>query len=129
MDMLKKRKAEQLDYDGVNRLYNVLFQYLTEDEVADVLGGIITVYHHHRDEGWASANYGLMTDLENYTYALFSRFSVEDNIWALQEILKMHCKWVNGTDDLQMESIYKVGIEKHINGWSDFWNRLEIEKN
>lgn len=50
MDMLKKRKAEQLDYDGVNRLYNVLFPYLTEAEVTEVLVGILTVYRHHRDE-------------------------------------------------------------------------------
>lgn len=129
MDMLKKRKAEQLDYDGVNRLYNVLFPYLTEAEVTEVLVGILTVYRHHRDEGWASADYGLMTDMENFAFAIFSRYNVEDNIWALQEILKMHCMWLNGTETLEIENIYKVGMEEHINGWSDFWNRLETDKN
>lgn len=129
MDMLKKRKAEQLDYDGVNRLYNVLFPYLTEAEVTEVLVGILTVYRHHRDEGWASADYGLMTDMENFAFAIFSRYNVEDNIWALQEILKMHCMWLNGTETLEIENIYKVGMEEHINGWSDFWKRLETDKN
>lgn len=129
MDMLKKRKAEQLDYDGVNRLYNVLFPYLTEAEVTEVLVGILTVYRHPRDEGWASAGYGLMTDMENFAFAIFSRYNVEDNIWALQEILKIHCMWLNGTETLEIENIYKVGIEEHIYGWSDFWNRLETDKN
>lgn len=129
MNMLKKRKSEQLDYDGVNRLYNVLFPYLTEDEVEKILQDILTVYYHRIEKGWSSADYGLMTDLENFTFALFSRYDTEDNIWGLQEILKMHCMWLNGTDTLEIENIYKVGAEEHINGWSDFWNKLEINEN
>lgn len=129
MNMLKKRKSEQLDYDGVNRLYNVLFPYLTEDEVEKILQDILTVYYHRIEKGWSSADYGLMTDLENFTFALFSRYDTEDNIWGLQEILKMHCMWLNSTDTLEIENIYKVGEEEHINGWSDFWNKLEINEN
>ena len=41
----------------------------------------------------------------------------------------MHCMWLNGTETLEIENIYKVGIEERVNGWSDFWNRLEKDKN
>ena len=87
------------------------------------------IYEVNNKKGWSSADYGLMTDLENFTFALFSRYDTEDNIWGLQEILKMHCMWLNGTDTLEIENIYKVGAEEHINGWSDFWNKLEINEN
>lgn len=126
MYMLKQRKLENLDYDGVNRLYNVLFPYLTEDEVSEVLEGIVKVYYQHLNKGWSSADYGLMTDLENFTFALFSRFSIEDNISGLQEILKMHCMWLSGTVTLGIEGVYKIKTKEHINGWLDFWNRLEM---
>ncbi len=124
VDMLKKRKAEQLEYDGVNRLYNVLFPYLTKDEITDVLTGILTVYHNHQSEGWASADYGLMNDLEDFTFALFSRFNIEDNIWALQEILKMHCMWLTGSYSLTIEPVYNLREEECVATWSDFWSKL-----
>ena len=127
MDMLKQRKLEHLDYDGVNRLYNVLFLYLTEDEVSEVLEGMVKVYYQHLNKGWSSADYGLMTDLENFSFALFSRFNIEDNINGLQEILKMHCMWLSGTVTLGIEGVYKIKAKEHINGWLDFWNRLEMD--
>lgn len=126
LDMLKERELNTLDYDGINRLYDVLFLYMTQDEIAEVLNQILETYYHHRDEGWTSAEYGLMTDLENFTYALFSRFNSEENEWALQEILQMHCMWLNGTDHWEMENIYQIGEENHINGWKDFWNQIEM---
>jgi len=129
MRMLKDRELNSLDYDGVNRLYDVLFVYLTNDEVAEVLVGILTTFYHHRNEGWTSAEFGLMTDLENFIFALFSRFSVEDNKWALQEILKMHCTWLNGTESLEIKKIYHVDTEEHVEGWKDFWKRMEMDKN
>ena len=127
MDMLKQRKLEHLEYDGVNRLYNVLFLYLTEDEVSEVLEGMVKVYYQHLNKGWSSADYGLMTDLENFSFALFSRFNIEDNINGLQEILKMHCMWLSGTVTLGIEGVYKIKAKEHINGWLDFWNRLEMD--
>lgn len=125
MNMLKKRELNPLDYDGLNRLLNVLFPYLTDGEVTEVLEKIINTYFQHSKEGWASAEFGLMTDLENFTFALFSRFSIEDNIEALKEILKMHCMWLNGTETLEIDPLYKVDEGENIAGWDDFWNKLE----
>ena len=44
------------------------------------MSGILTIYYNHQSEGWASADYGLMNDLEDFIFALFSRFNIEDNI-------------------------------------------------
>lgn len=129
MYMLRQRKQDILEYDGVHRLYNALFPYLTEGEVLDVLKGILEVYNQNINKGYSSVNYGLMTDLENYTYALFSRLSTEDNISGLQEILKMHCMWICGKSTLEIEKAYKLGEKNSINGWADFWYKIETLDN
>ncbi|BFL48214.1 ATP-binding protein [Lactonifactor longoviformis] len=126
IQMIKEREINPLEYDGCNRLYEVLFPYLTDEEVANVLENIICTYYHLRDKGWQSKDFGLMTDLEHFTFALYSRYGIEDNIWALQEILKMHCLWINGTEKLEIENIYQVREEEHILGWSDFWDKLDV---
>lgn len=97
---------------------------MTKDEITDVLTGILTIYYNHQSEGWASADYGLMNDLEDFIFALFSRFNIEDNIWALQEILKMHCMWLTGSYSLTIEPVYNLREEECVTTWSDFWSKL-----
>ena len=48
------------------------------------------VYKYLSTKKETNANYInlSMTDMENVVFALFSRYNMEDNIWALQEILK-----------------------------------------
>ena len=63
--------------------------------------------------------------IDNITFALFSRFSVEDNIWGLHEILKMHCLWLNGTENLKVKEIYHLEEVSMVENWCEFFNRLE----
>lgn len=60
MKMLDKREVNNLDYDGCNRLYEIFFRYLDEDEITDVLKNVIHTYYHFQNEGWASIDYGLI---------------------------------------------------------------------
>ena len=126
MEMLDKREINSLEYDGCNRLYEVLFPYLTDDEVNNVLNNVVSTYYFHKEKGWASTDYGLMTDLEHFTFALFSRFDLNDNIWALNEILKMHCLWISGTETLGIGEVYQFREnDKTITGWLDMFEKLE----
>lgn len=126
MEMLDKKEINSLEYDGCNRLYEVLFPYLTDDEVNNVLNNVVSTYYYHKEKGWASTDYGLMTDLEHFTFALFSRFDLNDNIWALNEILKMHCLWISGTETLGIGEVYQFREnDKTITGWLDMFEKLE----
>ena len=125
MKMLEKREINNLEYDGCNRLYAVLFPYLNDGEVINVLKQVIDTYYHQKSKGWASTEYGLMNDLDNFTFALFSRFSVEDNIWGLHEILKMHCLWLSGTENLEVKEIYHLEEVCKVDNWCEFFNQLE----
>ena len=64
-------------------------------------------------------------DLDNFTFALFSRFTLDDNIWALHEILKMHCLWLSGTETLNIKEIYQLFEMGEIKGWHNFLDELE----
>ena len=125
MKMLEKREINNLDYDGCNRLYEVLFPYLSEDEVVVILKRVIDTYYHYKNKGWTSIDFGLMNDLDTFTFALFSRFSVADNVWALNEILKMHCLWLSGTETLDVKEIYQLEEVGIVEGWHNFFNELE----
>lgn len=125
MKLLKRREVNNLDYDGCNRLYEVFVQYMDEDELTDVLRNIIHTYYHFQNKGWTSIDFGLMNDLDNFTFALFSRFTLDDNIWALHEILKMHCLWLSGTETLKVKEIYQLYEIGEIGGWHNFLDELE----
>ena len=125
MKMLEKREINNLEYDGCNTLYTVLFPYLNDGEVINVLKQVIDTYYHQKSKGWTSTEYGLMNDIDNFTFALFSRFSMEDNIWGLHEILKMHCLWLNGTENLEVKEIYHLEEVSMVENWCEFFNQLE----
>ena len=103
----------------------VLFLYLNDGEVINVLKQVIDTYYHQKSKGWSSTEYGLMNDLDNFTFALFSRFSMEDNIWGVHEILKMHCLWLSGTENLEVKEIYHLEEVCKVENWCEFFNQLE----
>lgn len=123
--MLNKRELKPLEADGCNRLYEVLFPYLTDDEVISVLGSIISTYYSYRNADRVSTDFGLMTDLEYFSFDLFSRYDIKDCLWGLQEVLKMHCRWINGTEELQNENLYQINEQEFVSDWSEFWDELE----
>ena len=127
IEMLEKRNVNMtLEYDGSNRLYEELFQYMEEDEITDVLKKIIDTYHYCDNAGWSSTEFGLMRDLEHFTYALFSRYDIKDNLWALKEILKMHCIWLNGSETFEMDNLYKLKNENvEVTDWIDFCKKIK----
>ena len=86
---------------------------------------IVQIDDATKSKGWTSTEYGLMNDIDNFTFALFSRFSVEDNICGLHEILKMHCLWLNGTENLKVKEIYHLEEVSVVENWCEFFNRLE----
>ncbi len=87
---------------------------------------MIATYYHHKEKGWTSTDFGLMTDLEHFTFALFSRFDLNDNIWALNEILKMHCLWISGMETLGIGEVYQFREnDKTITGWLDMFEQLK----
>lgn len=125
IQMLDKREKNFLEYDGCNRLYEIMFPYLTDDEVNKVLENVIATYYHYKEKGWTSIDFGLMTDLKYFTFALFSRFDLNDNIWALNEILKMHCLWLSGMETLGVGEVYQFREnETTITGWLDMFEKL-----
>lgn len=123
--MLSERELKPLEYDGCNRLYEVLFPYLTDDEVVAVLERIISTYYSYRDAERLSTDFGLMTDLEYFSFDLFSRFDNEDCLWGLQEVLKMHCRWINGTEESDNIKIYQVSEQEPVSDWLEFFEKLE----
>ncbi|MCM1539983.1 MAG: hypothetical protein NC121_01850, partial [Blautia sp.] len=125
MKMLDEREMNNLYYDGCNRLYEVFFQYMDEDEITGVLKRIIDTYYHYKNKGWESIDFGLMNDLDDFTFSLFSRFTLEDNIRALHIILKMHCLWLSGTETLKVKEVYQLNNIGEIKGWCDFCNELD----
>lgn len=121
----ERPKGATLEDDGCYRLYEELFQYLNETEVANVLKNIIDTYYCSSQQR-LSTEFGLMTDLEHFTYALFSKYGVEDNLMALQEILQMHCMWLGGSNDFEMDTLYELkGENISIKDWMEFCEEIE----
>lgn len=71
-----------------------------------------------------SADYGLMTDITQFTFALFSRYSWEDNLSALREILKMHCIWQTGDEIFTLHPRYNLRDLSSVNSWAEFCSQL-----
>lgn len=114
-----------LEYDGCYRLYEELIQYLNEAEVTSILENIIDTYYYCNNRQWLSTEYGLMTDLEHFTYILFSEYGVEDNLMALQEILQMHCMWLGGSNDFEMDILYELKSNStSIKDWVEFCEQI-----
>lgn len=107
ISMLNNRPIENsLEYDGSHEVYNDLFIYLDEDEIEGVLKRINDTYFHNKKNGWMSTEFGLMTDLEHFSYALFSRYTEQENIDAIRKILQMHKVWLNGSKKKVLENRY-----------------------
>lgn len=121
--MLSEREYMPLYYDGCNRLYDAIFPYLTDDEVVSLLEDII-IYYIDRQKNLSEIDYGLMSDLEYFAFALFSRFDNKDSLWGLQELLKMHCNWVNGTNEPDSVNIFQLSKQEDVLNWIDFWDKL-----
>lgn len=97
MDMVLKRDPHNsLEWDSCWCVYNVLFPYLDEEDIDLLFRKTVQSYRCRCADYWQSARYGLVTDLSYLAFALFSRYSLEDNLSALQEILEMHCIWLTG---------------------------------
>lgn len=124
--MLNERPKEiSLEYDNCYRLYEELFQYLNETEIENVLKNIIDTYYYCSSQQRLSTEYGLMTDLEHFAYTLFSKYGVEDNIIALQEILQMHCMWIGGSNNFEMDTLYELKIRNiNIKDWMGFCKEI-----
>ena len=95
MKILEKREINNLEYDGCNRLYTVLFPYLNDGEVINVLKQVIDTYYHQKSKGWISTEYGLMNDLDNFTFALFSRFPVRKSCFAPYVVNQMYSRCID----------------------------------
>lgn len=126
----ERPKENTLEYDSCHRLYEELFQYLNESEITNVLKNIIETYYYCSSQQWLSTEYGLMTDLEHFTYILFSKYGVEDNLMALQEILQMHCMWLGGSNDFDMDTLYQLKTENiSVKDWIRFCEEIgELDK-
>lgn len=46
----------------------------------------------------------------------------KDNILGLHEILKMHCLWLSGTENLEVKEIYHLEEVCKVDNWCEFFN-------
>ncbi len=99
LNMLNTRKKDYtIEFDGSNNTYEELFPYMSDKEIDTVLNRIIETYSYCKEIGFQSSEYGLMTDLDHFTFFLLGNYDFNENIKALNELLKMHCMWLCGTE-------------------------------
>ena len=60
------------------------------------------------EKGISLPCFGLMRDLASFTFCLYDRFSFDDNISALNEMLSMHCFGLTGNDKFDFTPFYKI---------------------
>ena len=37
----------------------------------------------------------------------------------------MHCRWIDGTENLTNEHIYQIDSQEYVSDWMEFWDKLE----
>lgn len=125
LGMLQNRDPHYcLEWDGCYQVYDALFPYLDESDITRLWHWLVDSYRCRYSDYMESADYGLMTDITQFTFALFSRYSWENNLSALREILKMHCIWQTGDEIFTLHPRYNLRDLSSVNSWAEFCSQL-----
>ena len=129
LDLLLRRcDAYCWEWDGANRLYEVIFEFLDEDQIAAVLNDMIGKYFERNEFSQDSKLFGLNSDLDKLSYSYYSRLPEADNVEAINELLKMHIAWITGDKSLTLITQYKkkegIGC---VTNWVDFCKALNVK--
>lgn len=129
LDLLLRRcDAYCWEWDGANRLYEVIFEFLDEDQIAAVLNDMIGKYFERNEFSQDSKLFGLNSDLDKLTYSYYSRLLETDNVEAINELLKMHMDWITGDRSLVLTAQYKKQDDlSSVTSWGDFCKALSTK--
>ncbi|WP_312421249.1 hypothetical protein [Anaerospora hongkongensis] len=123
--LLRRYDAYFWEWDGANRLYEVIFEFLNEDQITAVLNDMIGKYFELNEFSQDSKLFGLNSDLDKLTYSYYSRLSEADNVAAINELLKMHMDWITGDRSLVLTAQYKEKEDiSCVTSWDDFCKAL-----
>lgn len=126
--LLRRDDAYYWEWDGANRLYEDIFEFLNEEQIAAVLSDMIGKYFKLNKSSQDSKLFGLNSDLDRLAYSYYSRLSEADNLEAINELLKMHMDWITGDSSLVLATQYKKKESICcITSWDDFCKALSTK--
>lgn len=119
--LLRRDDAYYWGWDGANRLYEDIFEFLNEEQIAAVLNDMIGKYFNVNESSQDSKLFYLNSDLDRLTYSYYSRLSEADNVEAINELLKMHMEWITGDESLVLTVQYKKKEDiSCVTSWDEF---------
>lgn len=128
IDLLSLRNnANSWEWDGANRLYEVILKYFGTTQVNGVVEDILTRYSDTNSFSDESRLYGLSSDLDNFTYSYYGKLSEVENVRLLEGLIEMHTFWITGNGSIPLPTYFQ-GSESpsSVSGWKDFCRELRI---
>lgn len=125
----QRHDAYYWEWDGANRLYEVIFKYLNNFQISEVLGDLVNKYFDSDCYSDESKLFGLNSDLDNFSYYYYSKLSESENVDALNELIKMHIDWITGNRSIPLA----IHFERQGNfadntfSWNDFCKGLKAK--
>ncbi|WP_366922799.1 ATP-binding protein [Metallumcola ferriviriculae] len=119
--LVHERKAPDWEYDGADRLFEIIFPYLTQDQTKALLNDIIDHYFENNIYSEDSKLYALHNDLNHFSFNFYSKLSQEEKVEGLNRILEMHSNWITGYGNIKFPITYiKMNEESENFTWKDF---------
>lgn len=122
--LMQRHNAYYWEWDGANRLFEEIFEFLNKDQMELVLNDIINKYFIHSSKYNDENFFGLNSDLEYFTLFYYASLSEDANVNAFNEVAKMHMDWITGSQILPLKQHYSYQPEVEAENWSDFCKGL-----
>lgn len=125
IDMLMQRHDKYYwKWDGVNRLFEVIFEHLDDYYVGLILKDISDKYFIYNSNHNDNNLFGLNSDLECFSLFYYRRLGEKNNVEGFNEVAKMHIDWISGDRVLPIKQEYSLQKEVAVENWNDFCNKL-----
>jgi hypothetical protein len=122
--LMRRYDAYFWEWDGANRLFEVLFKYFNDEQLSTALNDIVEKHINYNRNRYEVNLYGLNTDLEYFSLFYYERLPEEANLSGFSELARMHMDWITGNQIIPMEFKYTFKPEVTARDWNDFCRKL-----
>lgn len=123
--LMQRNDAYSWEWDGANRLFDILFPYLNEDQIRIVFNDIVQKYLEKNIYSDESKLFGLNNDLDSFTFCYYSRLSENEKKQGLEILLSMHSNWMTGYGSIVIPTCYKNSLKANAPfSWENFCMEL-----